>query len=176
MIPRFFLFLLLVVLVSSPTAGIPARNPYPNELKGFKFYGRHLAPLRPFVSNRDSVLKVFGPEQEIKIDEWLLRPHYVGQGSTVAGHPWAQDIVGLLASITVKPNRRVTMLGVKFPAVFNHSLGGISEMNASCDVYTDSFGLQYWVVSEDSNVAKRGDLLQIVYGPSKRLEKKIIGS
>jgi hypothetical protein len=50
MIPRFSLFLLLVVLVSSPTAGIPARNPYPNELKGFKFYGRHLAPLRPFVS------------------------------------------------------------------------------------------------------------------------------
>jgi len=96
MIPRFFLFLLLVVLVCSPTAGTPARNPYPNELKGFKFYGRHLAPLRPFVSNRDSVLKVFGPEQEIKIDEWLLRPHYVGQGSTVAGHAWAQDIVGLL--------------------------------------------------------------------------------
>ena len=68
------------------------------------------------------------------------------------------------------------MLGVRFPAVFRHSVGGVSEINVSCDIYTDKFGLEYWLFSDDSAVAKKGDLMQIVYGPSKRLQRRIIGS
>ena len=68
------------------------------------------------------------------------------------------------------------MLGVTFPAVFTRSSGGISEVNVICDVYSDSFGLQYWLYAEDSAVGKKGDLMEIVYGPARRVERQALGS
>ena len=67
------------------------------------------------------------------------------------------------------------MLGVKFPAAFTHSLGSVSEVNVSCDVYSDSFGLKYWLYAEDSPVGKKGDLMEIEYGPSRRIEREVVG-
>jgi hypothetical protein len=67
------------------------------------------------------------------------------------------------------------MLGVKFPATFTHSLGGVSEINVSCDVYSDRFGLQYWIYSEDWRAGKKGDLEEIVYGPSEEAEQQATG-
>lgn len=60
------------------------------------------------------------------------------------------------------------MLGVRFPAAFTHSIGTESESNVTCDVYADINGLQYWVYADNSGVAKRGDLLRIIYGASDR--------
>jgi hypothetical protein len=58
------------------------------------------------------------------------------------------------------------MVGMKFPAAFKHNLGTVSEINVICDVYSDKYGLQYWVLAEDSAEGKKGYLLQIVYGPA----------
>ena len=142
------MFLFLILLASPAIARTPRpRNPYPNELPGFKFYRRHLAPLRPFISDRASIIRVFGSDQGITFDGWRAWALYVGEGGTVSGHAWAQNIVGLLASVDVKPKDRVSMVGVKFPTVFQHSVGGVSEINVSRDIYEDSFGLQYWLFS-----------------------------
>jgi hypothetical protein len=152
-----------------------SRNPYPNELPGFKFYVKHIGPLRPYDSDRTLVLRVLGSDQGTEWDGWRLQVGWVGEGNTVNEHPWAHDITGRLAIITLRPKQRVSMLGVKFPAAFTHIMGGTSEINVSCDVYEDSFGLQYWIYSGDSAVGKYGDLMEIVYGPSKRAKKEIVG-
>jgi hypothetical protein len=53
---------------------------------------------------------------------------------------------------------------------FSHSYGGVSEINITCDVYSDKFGLQYWIVSGDFPSYKKGDLFKIEY--SAALEMK----
>jgi hypothetical protein len=141
-----------------------SRNPYPNELPGFKFYAKHLSPLRPYDSDRALVVHVLGSDQGIELSRWRIRVLYVGEGNKVNGH----DITGRLASLNIKPKQRVSMLRVKFPVKFTHSSGSVSEVNVSCDVYSDSFGLQYWLYAEDSVVGKKGDLMEIKYGPTKR--------
>jgi hypothetical protein len=152
-----------------------SRNPYPNELPGFKFYVKHLAPLRPYYSDRTLVLHVLGSDQGTEWERWRMRIFWVGEGNTVNEHAWAHSITGRLASLNIKPKQPVSMLGVKFPAAFTHTLGGVSEIKVSCDVYEDSFGLQYWLYSGDSAAGKNGDLLEIVYGPSKHAKQEIVG-
>jgi len=152
-----------------------SQNPYPNELPGFKFYVKRLAPLRPYDSDRTLVLRVLGSDQGTEWDRWRMRIFWVGEGNTVNEHAWAHNITGRLASLNIKPKQPVSMQGVKFPAAFSHLLGGVSEINVSCDVYEDSFGLQYWLYSGDSSVGKNGDLLEIVYGPSKRTKQALVG-
>jgi len=163
--------------VTTPAAAkaAPSRNPYPNELSGFKFYVKHFVQLRPYVSDRKQVAQIFGSDQGIELNRWKITPLFVGEGSKVNDHPWAKDISGRLASITMKPKQRVSMLGVNFPAVFTHSSGSVSEVNVACDVYSDRFGLQYWLYAKDSPVGKKGDLMEIVYGPSSRIEQQVLG-
>jgi hypothetical protein len=99
----------------------------------------------------------------------------VGEGNKIRGHPWAHDVTGRLASISIKPKQRVSMLGVKFPAVFAHSTGSVSEINVICDIYSDSFGLQYWLFAEDSLEGRKGDLMEIEYGPSEEIKREVVG-
>jgi hypothetical protein len=68
------------------------------------------------------------------------------------------------------------MLNVKFPKEFSRTFGGVSEVDVSCDVYRDDSGLAYWIYAEDSAIGKKGDLMFIEYGPSKRLMREIEGS
>ena len=104
------------VAISATAKAAPSRNPYPNELPGFKFYVKHLAQLRPYVSGRTLVVHVLGSDQGIELRRRRIRPLFVGKGSNVKDHPWAKDITGRLASVSIRPKQRVSMLGVKFPA------------------------------------------------------------
>jgi hypothetical protein len=164
--------------VKTPAAAktAPSQNPYPNELPGFKFYVRHFTPLRPYASDRTLVAKALGSDRDIELSRWKITPLFIGEGSKFNDHPRTKDITGRLASINMRPKQRVSMLGVTFPAVFTRSSGGISEVNVICDVYSDSFGLQYWLYAEDSAVGKKGDLMEIVYGPARRVERQALDS
>ena len=163
-----------VVAIPASAKDTLSRNPYPNELPGFRFYVKHLAPLRPYDSDRTLVVHVLGSDQGIELSRWKITPLFVGEGSKVNDHPWAKDITGRLASVDIRPKQRVSMRGVKFPVAFTHSLGSVSEVNVACDVYSDSFGLQYWLYAEDSAVGKKGDLMEIVYGPSRRIKRHVL--
>jgi hypothetical protein len=144
---------------------------YPNELKGFEFYERHLSPLRPYVSDQATVVQLFGSDQGKEMPGWRVAVYWIGdyKSNIVNGHLWRQDISGRLASLDLIPKKPISMRCARFPSAFSHSVGGVSEINVSCDVYTDDFGLEYWIYAEDSKTAKRGDLMRIIYGPSKRL-------
>ncbi len=51
------------------------QNRYPNELQGFRFYTKYLAPLRPGVSNEDAVRLVLG-DTAVKRNGWTIIPTY----------------------------------------------------------------------------------------------------
>jgi hypothetical protein len=169
-------FILLVSMGLTANEATRTANLYPNELAHFKFYAKYLAPLQPYISEHALVVSVLGSDREIELPDWRIQPYWVGEGNTVNGRPWIKNLEGRLASVDVRPKRPFSMLKEKFPAKFTHSSGSVSEINVACDVYGDSFGLQYWVYSEDSAVGKKGDLMQIVYGPSKLLENEAAGS
>jgi len=165
---------ILIGLIAT-TRGTTPSNPYPHELAHFRFYAKYLSPLKPFISDLDSVIRVLGSDTGRELAHWRIQPLFVGEGNTVDGHPWAKDITGRLASIVVRPKKRVSMSNAKFPPQFTHTLGGVSGINVSCDVYNDQSGLQYWIYAEDSAVGKKGDLMEIRYGPDKHLEREIEG-
>lgn len=149
-----------VSLASSP-------NPYPNELNGFTLYAKYMAPLLPYVSDHETVVRVMGSGEGPQLSEWRIVPLYsCPDPTTTCSDPKR------LASIEVSPKFRVSMLGVKFPSAFRHSFGSVSEINVTCDVYEDDFGLEYWVYSEDAARVKKGDLMSIKYGPSKQIKQK----
>jgi hypothetical protein len=159
---RILAFLVLLLPASLAVANAPkASNPYPNELPGYKLYAKYLNPLRPNVSDLDQVIRVLGSDQGHQIGRWWILPLFIGDENHATGR---------LASVEISPRRRVSMLGVKFPALFSHSLGSVSEVNVTCDVYGDSYGLEYWLYAEDSPAGKKGDLMKIEYGPGNSLK------
>jgi len=168
---RRFLCLSVLALMTIVTCVKAGQSPvaYPNELPHFKFYAKYLDPLRPYVSDYESVVRVLGSDQGIELSHWRIRPFFVGKGEDSKIRP---EVVGRLAELSIKPKQRVSMLGVKFPAAFTHSFGSVSEINVSCDVYSDRFGLQYWIYSEDWQNGKKGDLHEIAYGPRKEVERQ----
>jgi len=172
--PSFAVWALVVAICAYPQ---DAGKAYPNELKGFKFYERHLSPLQPYISGKAAVVQQLGSDQGKEMTGWRVVVYWVGdyKSNTANGHLWAKDISGRLASLELIPKKPISMQGVHFPSAFSHSLGGVSEINVSCDVYSDDFGLEYWIYSDDSKVARKGDLMRIVYGPSKRLRLEIEG-
>ena len=159
--PQLLIFLLLLLLTTSAYTKDKSHNPYPNELQGFKLYAKYLAPLRPYVSDHASVVRVLGQDGRLELSGWKIWAYFASNRGLVSN-----PSLRLLAEITIKPKQRVSMLSMKFPAAFTHGLGGISETNISCDVYSDNFGLHYWLLAEDSKWGNKDDLVQIVYGPS----------
>jgi hypothetical protein len=155
----FFAF--LFVAVSAGAADKP-HNRYPNELQGFRFYAKYLAPLRPGVSNADAVRRVFGTEPA-KRSGWTMFANY-----TMKSGPVYNPTLGALYQITIRPDAIIPMSAVKFSPSFDHCHVSVSEINISFDVYSDRFGLEYWLHEEDSKWGKKGDLYCIVYGSHRR--------
>jgi hypothetical protein len=180
-LPRWVIGLSLVLWLVRTSAVYPqtanSQNPYPNELKRFKFYTRYLNPLRPYISDRDSVIRVLGDSAGVELGHWRIQPLFVGEGNTINGHPWvwAKNATGRLAEVAIRPRQRVSLLNAKFPSAFSHTYGSVSEINVTCDVYRDDFGLEYWIYAEDTSAGKKGDLMEIRYGPSKSTRREVEG-
>jgi hypothetical protein len=159
--PVAFLAFLFVTILAG--AASTYHSPYPNELQGFKFYAKYLAPLRPRVSGEAAVRRVLGDRAPSHRDGWAIIPSY-----TMKSGPAYKPTLGLLAEIIVRPDGVIPMGAVTFPATFAHCHNSLSEFNISFDVYKDRSGLEYWLQEEDSKWGKKGNLFRIVYGPSMR--------
>ena len=156
----FCVFLSLTFLVGAG-GKIPQR--YPNELKGFQFYEKYLAPLQPRVSDTEAVRRVLGDTAAVRRNGWKIFTTYEAKSG-----PVSNPTLGALAEIIVKPDGVIRMGAVKFSQSFDHCHTSVSEINISFDVYSDTSGLQYWLHEEDSKWGKKGDLYQIVYGARRR--------
>lgn len=158
--------LTLSLCLLSANSGYPngqLQKRYPNELQGFRFYAKYLAPLRPGVSNKDAVRRVLGDTAPVKRNGWTLISTY-----TTKSGPVHNPTLGPLYQIIVRPDGVIPMGAVKFSAAFTHCHSSESETNISFDVYSDTFGLEYWLHQADSEWGKKGDLSRIIYGPRRR--------
>lgn len=138
-------------------------NPYPNELQGFKFYPKDLAPLRPGISPRPVVVRVLGDETKV-VGGWSIIPAYTNKPGS-GGNP----ALGRLLEVVIRPGGVIPMSAVRFPAAtFAHCPAVLTGIGVSFDVYSDASGLEYWLYGEDSKWGRKGDLYRIVYGAGKR--------
>ena len=162
------LLVLLLLLLAIPDCAKATKfpSPYPNELPRFRFYRTYLAPLQPYISDLALVVKVLDSDQGIELRRWRIYPTFLGEGV------WGDDVEGRLASVDIEPKQPVSMLGVKFPPAFTRTQSRVAEINLLFDIYSDGFGLQYWVYAEG---VKKGDLWKIVYGPSEKVKQQIEG-
>jgi hypothetical protein len=151
-----------VFAFAASLSGGEAQTRYPHELQGFRFYGKYVAPLLPGVSSQDAVRKVLGDISGVKRNGWIISATY-----TMKSGPISNPVLGPLAEIMIRPEGTIPMGGVRF-ASFSHCHASVSEINISFDVYSDTYGLQYWLHEEDSEWGKKGDLYRIVYGPRRR--------
>jgi hypothetical protein len=151
--------LFLAGLISIVGHATPA-DPYPNEIGNLKFYDHYLSPLLPGRSDAKQVIQVLGSNQGKELEEWRIGVLYSCDGDPI---PCSHD-ANRLYEIQVTPTHRVSLSHQRFPSSFIHGYGAVSEINVTCDVYTDSFGLEYWVVSNNFPSYRKGDLLRILYG------------
>jgi hypothetical protein len=166
---RFATGLLLSIFCMVPALHAQAHNPYPNELRGLKFYAKYLSPLRPGESDTKQIVQILGSDQGKELTDWRIGILFsCKEDFTVCSHGPRNDP---LADMVIMPKHRVRMGSVKFPVAFKHSLGGASEINRSFDVYTDKYGLEYWIEKEDSPAALKGDLYEIRYRLSEESQK-----
>jgi len=156
-----------------PATNLPAAtpDPYPNEIKELRFYARYLAPLHPLESDTKQVVQVLGSNQGLDLKDWRIGVFYsCTEGFPACTHSPRNDS---LDTIEIRPKHRVSLRRIKFPATFSHTYGSVSEINVTCDIYADDFGLEYWVVSSNVQSHRKGDLLMIRYGPSRDAEGRI---
>ena len=159
-VATFCASLFLATLVG---AGDTHHSRYPNELQGFRFYAKYLAPLEPGLSGEEAVRRVLGDTATVRRNGWTIGTTY-----TEKSGPAYNPTLGPLAEIIVKPGGVIPMGAVEFSPSFDHCHASVSEINISFDVYSDRFGLEYWLHEEDSKWGKKGDLYRIVYGPRTR--------
>ena len=136
---------------------------YPNELEGFRFYAKYLAPLQPERSDEQTVRRVLGDIAGVKRGAWRVIPTY-----TTKGGPVYNPDLGPLYEIIMRSDVVIPMAAAKFPASFAHCHESLSELNISFDVYSDPSGLEYWLHEQDSKWGKKGDLFRIVYGARRQ--------
>jgi hypothetical protein len=115
-------------------------------------------------SVRAQVVMVLGSDQRVEAGQWWIAPAFLVERIG----PENQISTNRLDFIRITPKERVSLLSVKFPAAFIHSHGEVSESSGcSCDVYSDKFGLQYWLDVDDYGNRNKGNVYQIIYGPAR---------
>jgi len=107
-----------VIFVTILAGAKSSDSPYPNELKGFEFYAKYLAPLRPGISSENAARKVLGDTAAVQRNGWTINTSYA-----VKSGPVYYPALGPLAEIIVRPDGVVPMGAVKFPPVIR-SLSG----------------------------------------------------
>ncbi len=166
-------------------------NPYPNELKGYRFFGKgKLKELKPGVSTKQDVIKIFGENCEDVCDynqNWIINFTYF---DNVTKGGWGREktyipiskYLGKLYSISLRPKLKISFKKAVFPSHFKFSTGGSREDGVTIYnlAYTDKYGLEYLIFDEikltkykNTFKWKRGDLLSIEYQIPVRLEKKM---
>ena len=135
---RSVAFLLLVIIASFAGAGERPHSRYPNELRGFRFYGKYLAPLEPGISSEEAARQVLGDTAAVRRNDWTIHTSYTTKGGLVYN-----STLGKLAEIALKPDGIIPMVAVKFSPLFAHCHASVSEINISFDVYRDTSGLEY---------------------------------
>jgi Uma2 family endonuclease len=175
---------------------------FPNELKGFKFFGNgKLKSLQFTVSSKVEVKKILGETCEKKCDydaDWLISFEYYediwikesrNDKDEKLTYFLDSKYLGKLRSIEIRPKKQVSFDNVSFPAEFQKLVvtsttdarSGKSRMTVN-DAFQDSDGLTYEIYSrtnyDDIKNKKeksynKGELILIRYDIPKESEKTL---
>ncbi len=180
-----FTFLLAFVVCVSAQA-----NPYPNELRGYEFFGKgKLKDLKLGVSTKEDTKRIFGQDCEYvcQYDEnWFVNFDFIDENTTkeIGGKKFIpkKEFIGTLYSITLQPKKNISFQKIKFSKSFALGNGGGSASGSETDegswyeskVYEDSSGLIYDICKKSfPDKCKKGELLAIEYTLPKKSEAKL---
>jgi hypothetical protein len=105
---------------------------------------------------------------------WEIIVLYFGSAS-VNGKPWGESLKGTVAGINFRPRFSMSFKDVVFPPAFTCSDIFMSHSPAPAKKCSDDSGLSYLIYTANSaeNNIQADDLLEIEYGPSAELQKKL---
>jgi hypothetical protein len=174
------------------------KNPYPNELKGFQFFGKgKLKHLKLGISAKKDVMTIFGKDCESYCDydkNWEINFIYFRNITKVTT---INDIktkyvpnpkyLGTLYSITLRPKLAVSFGKIGFSSKFSYGSGGSAGhdgkgggTNISFTTRKDKFGLKYVIFKEITLTTlttkpseRKGDLISIEYSLPEKLEEEM---
>jgi len=192
------IFIVFTFLLAFALDVLAQRNPYPNELKGYEFFGKgKLKGLKLGVSTKEDVKSIFGEicDNDCDYDEnWTVNFNYlegISKETTIDGitkrYVPSPNYAGKLYSVTFSPKSSISFNKVKFSSNFAQFGGGSAAhdgkgggTNMSFKIYTDTYGLEYTVfggsiLTTNKNLPKRkkGDLLFIEHRVTDELEEKM---
>jgi hypothetical protein len=192
-----FVFLLAIVFVQNFQA---QNNQFPNELKGYEFFGKgKLAGIKPGVSTKDDVKKVFGKNCEKICDydaDWLVNFSFYENNWTKEDtdergvksiYYLESRYLGKLRKIEITPKKQVSFANISFPNTFQklsrtqitRPRTGKGRM-VTYEVFQDAGGLTYElydatdyddIKTKNERSYNKKDLYSILYNISKEQEK-----
>lgn len=192
-----FLFLMTIVFVQNFRA---QNNLYPNELKGYEFFGKgKLAGIKPGVSTKEDVKKIFGKNCENACDydaDWTIKfsfyeNNWTKEDTNERGEKSVYYLesryLGKLRKIEISPKRQQSLANISFPNSFQklsrtqitRPRTGKGRM-VTYEVFQDADGLIYElyattdyddIKNKNEKLLNKGDLFLIQYSISKDQEK-----
>jgi hypothetical protein len=185
------LFIALMICSVPLTATSQKLDPYPNELRGYRFYATEKwKSLQPLVSTMADVRRVLGAPTEASDmshftkpypgdaaakepvftydlgQDWQMLVYFVRYCFDDDGPTLPRSMDDRLCSIDLVPKKRAPFANIKFPPVFAKK--HVTAFDGAWDEFADGSGLVYAVYSTRSQYGDRraGDLFRIKYGAS----------
>jgi hypothetical protein len=172
---------------------------YPNEVRGFEFFGKgRLKGLTLGSSSKDDLKRIFGQACETDCDYddlWTVRFEYIKADECITIPRDAEELalcpagefIGKLSSVQLEPKQALSFIGVSQSKFTKHGGGGSASASnggptssMSFSSFGDEFGLTYRMFSDAKPPMKKadvelvpGDLLNINYQLSQALTDKI---
>ena len=194
---RGFVLLLSVVFVQNSQA---QDNQYSNELSGYQFFGKgRLAGLKPGVSTKEDVKKIFGKNCEKICDydaDWTVNFSFYENNWTKEDtnengvknvYYLEPKYLGKLRKIEITPKKQKSFANVSFPNTFQKLMRSQITKNRSgkgrmitYESFQDANGLVYElynttdydeIKTKNERSYNKGDLFSIQYSISKEQEK-----
>lgn len=195
-----FSFLLMLVFVSASQA---QANPYPNELKGYEFFGNgKFKNLKVGVSTKADVKKVLGDTCESVCDydeNWTVSfsffdNNWIKTNTDPKGIKTVKYLderyLGKLRKVELRPKKQISFADISFPNEFSKlSRSEVTKKNqeniskiVTYKLFQDSHGLTYELFgakdidntkNREKTFYNKGDLYSIIYNLSKEQEKEM---
>lgn len=181
-----FTFLLSFALQVSAQASL-----FPNELKGFEFFGKgKLKDLRLGMTTQKDIKDNFGENCKLSCDfdkNWVITFNFFSKNTTTKlGEKELtpkEEFYGKLYSVALVPKMNISFRKIKFPKSFSFigygGGGSCPDADEGCSwsnnkLYKDAHGLIYAICEKSSpNKCKKGDLSAIIYSIPDNLEAQI---
>jgi hypothetical protein len=198
---KFSKILITLAVSLMIAAATPAQqNPYPNELKGYEFFGKgRLSDVRFVTTSKADIKALFGKSCEMGCDydpHWEIRFEYYEdiwstQSRNAAGEVTRSTLdpkyLGKLRVMSLFPKKEIILGDKDFTPSFSRviitstsdRLPNKSKMTVN-DAFSDEFGLTYELYSRtdhddfgDTPLRKKGQLMTVRYEMTNAAQKAL---